>query len=583
MRKNLFLILLYLLFQSFLPFPLPAEKSIKVGVYQNKPLVFIDSGGNASGLSIDILKYIAKKENWKIEYVPGSLQESLLRLEKGEIDMLSVPYSKEMEGFKCVFTNVPVLSNWAQVYTRRGCGIQSIVDLENKSIAGVKNDVYFDELKTLIESFCTGCRFIEMEDYEGVLKFLDQGYADAGVVSILYGTQHERKYRIARTSIMSPPKEIYFALSPGSANLINVIDKHLLALKGNKGSIYYHSLSKWFGSVSRWVFPVWLIWLLVLAASMTLIALAANIILRQEIKKKTEEIVIRNKELAEEIQERKRVHDKLVETLTQLEKRVEERTQELSRSNELLRKEIAERTRAEEKLNATMERLSRSNRELEQFAYAVSHDLKEPLRMVTSYLQLLERRYKDKLDKDAQEFIAFAKEGADRMNILIEDLLAYSRLDTPDKTFKRVDSTSVLNDVLDILKIPIEKSRAEVTYDNLPEVVANPTQLSQLFQNLITNAIKFCTKKPPRVHISAQHKEGEWLFSVQDNGIGIRPEDRERIFVLFQRLHPRDKYSGTGVGLAICKKIVERHGGRIWVESEPGKGSTFYFTIPDKD
>ncbi|MEH2358590.1 GAF domain-containing protein [Nostoc sp.] len=263
-----------------------------------------------------------------------------------------------------------------------------------------------------------------------------------------------------------------------------------------------------------------------------------------------------------------------------------------------------------EKETQQSQELARSNTELEQFAYIASHDLQEPLRMVTSYLQLLERRYKNQLDANADQFITYAVDGASRMQTLINDLLNYSRVSSRGQPFIPVDCSVVLEQAIANLQIAIADSRAVVTHDTLPSVMADATQLTQVFQNLIANAIKFCRHQQPRVHIGVgsgewgvgeQRSRGageektpsspsspssptqnEYLFWVRDNGIGLESQYTERIFIIFQRLHGRDKYPGTGIGLAICKKIIERHGGRIWVESKPGQGSTFYFTIPDR-
>jgi light-regulated signal transduction histidine kinase (bacteriophytochrome) len=247
-----------------------------------------------------------------------------------------------------------------------------------------------------------------------------------------------------------------------------------------------------------------------------------------------------------------------------LEARVLERTAELQRSNTQLRGEMEERQKAEDALKRRTEELARSNAELEQFAYIASHDLQEPLRMVSSYVQLLAKRYQGKLDQDADDFIGYATDGAVRMQRLINDLLAYSRVGTRGKNFEEISLEDVLNQAL----------------EPLPAVYGDAGQLSQVFQNLIDNAMKFRRDETPRVHVSATIEKNECICMVKDNGIGIAPEFINKLFLLFQRLHTRKEYPGTGLGLAICKRIVERHGGRIWVESRPGAGSAFYFRIP---
>ena len=245
-------------------------------------------------------------------------------------------------------------------------------------------------------------------------------------------------------------------------------------------------------------------------------------------------------------------------------------------------RDITERKRAEDILKKTLLDLERSNQELEQFAFVASHDLQEPLRMVTSYTQLLEKRYKDQLDQDAKDFIRFAADGANRMQRLINDLLVYSRVGTRGKPLEPTDCHAGLGQAIANLSMAIEENHAIVTSDELPTVMADALQMVQLFQNLIGNAIKFKGEELPRIHVSVQDKGNEWVFSVKDNGIGIEAQFDDKIFVIFQRLHSREKYAGTGIGLAICKKIVDRHGGKIWVESELGQGSNFYFTIPKR-
>ena len=240
-----------------------------------------------------------------------------------------------------------------------------------------------------------------------------------------------------------------------------------------------------------------------------------------------------------------------------------------------------ERTKAE--LEKTVEQLRTSNERLEQFAYAASHDLQEPLRMVSSYLQLVETRYAADLDEEAQEFIDFAVDGADRMRAMIESLLKYSRVTTGGESLEPTDAEAVLEDILDDLQLRIKETDATITTDELPTVTADASQLAQVFQNLLSNALTYSGTEPPQVYVSAERTDGKWRFSVADEGIGIDPEYHDRIFEVFQRLHTDEEEAEAGaggIGLALAQRVIERHGGEIWVESDPGEGATFYFTIP---
>jgi signal transduction histidine kinase len=289
---------------------------------------------------------------------------------------------------------------------------------------------------------------------------------------------------------------------------------------------------------------------------------------------------------AQERNELIKAEEELKKYREHLEELVKERTAALRTANEQLKKEIAERKKTEDKLRKSessyrivAQELARSNADLMQFATAASHDLQEPLRVVDGFVKLLGKRYKGKLDEKADEFIGHTSAGVKTMQDLIRDLLEYSKVGAKGISFKPLDFNLPVDKALLNLKAAVEESGAIITRDDLPVLVADASQIARLFQNLIGNALKFHGKEKLTVHISAEIKDNEWLFSVRDNGIGIDPKAAERIFVIFQRLHTKEQYPGTGIGLAICKRIVERHGGKIWVESEPGKGSTFYFTI----
>ncbi len=252
---------------------------------------------------------------------------------------------------------------------------------------------------------------------------------------------------------------------------------------------------------------------------------------------------------------------------------------QLPRLPESVRRALREKKLRDERRQA-QEELARSNRELEQFAYVASHDLQEPLRMVATYTQLLAERYRGKIDENADKYIHYAVDGALRMQTLVQALLTFSRVGRQGKELTDTNCNAVVETVLQNLQAAIQESGVRVQCDRLPTVVADASQLLQVFQNLVGNAIKFRGSNPPIIRITAEQKPGEWIFSVADNGIGIAPEHAEVIFVIFKRLHMQDEYPGSGIGLAICKKIIEQHGGRIWVEGQLGHGSTFKFTLP---
>ena len=281
--------------------------------------------------------------------------------------------------------------------------------------------------------------------------------------------------------------------------------------------------------------------------------------------------------LSTTLNERKATEEELKEANQTLELKVTERTQALEKQKEELKE-------ANKKLLDKTQELEGVNKESRSFAHAVSHDLREPLRTIASYLQLIEERYKNRLDADANIFIDFAVDGAKRMNMLIDDMLTYSRLENNQHIFGDVDLNDILSIVKSNLHTSIAESDAKVIIDTkLPVVNAEHSQMVQLFQNIIDNGLKYKNSTPPEIHITVTKQDKFWQIAVADNGIGISKDYYERIFIIFQRLHTREQYDGTGIGLAICKKIIDKHGGSIWVESTEGKGSTFYFTLPDRE
>ncbi|MFP4461472.1 MAG: ATP-binding protein [Thermotogota bacterium] len=550
MSTKCFVLILLLLY--FIPILFAqTDMSVKVGIYQNQPKIFLKDDGAPSGFWVDIMNHIASKEGWEVTYIPCSWDQCLSSLESGEIDIMPDVAFTEKRDEKFLFTDESVYTSWSGLYTKEEEDIKSILDLDGKRIAVLKNSVNYEGpegLKALVKAFNISSTFIEKDDYLEVFESVTSGEAQAGVVSKDFAILHLSDFELVTTPIIFQPSTLYFAISLLSEHarpLKNSIDEHISQMKANKDSFYHLSLEKRF-STNPEDTPLfkWLLWGLVVSAGVILFLVGGTLLMRSQVR-------LRTKELTAEIAERKKAEEELQQHERQLEKVVMKRTAELTRSN----------------------------KELEMFAYITSHDLQEPLRMVTSYLQLIEKRYKDNLNDDGREFIAFAVEGAKRMQTLINDLLKYSRVDTKGKQFSKVDCNAVLSDTLNNLEIAIEESRAKITHDHLPTVNGDETQLRQLFQNLVGNAIKFRREQSPEIHISVESEDDHWRFKVRDNGIGIEPKYFKRIFQVFQRLHGRNEYSGTGIGLAVCKKIVERHGGEISVESSPNQGAIFIFTI----
>lgn len=277
-----------------------------------------------------------------------------------------------------------------------------------------------------------------------------------------------------------------------------------------------------------------------------------------------------------------RLNRELRQSYDEMELKVAERTNELSQSNKLMADEVQERKITEKRLHKALETLSSNNAELQRFAYICSHDLQEPARVVANFAALMTRKYEGKLDGEAQKYLHFMQDGSERMQAMIKSVMEYSQLDGNDGKYTEVNCNTILNNVMTDLQTIIKKVNAKIVYDDLPILKGDPIHFAQLFQNLIGNALKFTKPdEPPVITVSAERGNAEWIFSVKDNGIGMKEQYLEKIFIIFQRLNRREDYPGTGIGLAICKKVVERFGGKIWVKSAEDLGTTFFFSIPD--
>lgn len=653
-----------------------AQQPIKVGVYNFSPLVFIDEHKQVKGLYVDVLEWVAKQEGWNLQYVNGSWAQNLERLENGEIDLLMSIGSSEERLKKFDFTQQHLFLDWGLVYRQKGAAIDTLFDLQGKSVGVLKGSIYTTEFKKLLGQFGVEAKFIEKNEYADVFKALAARELDAGINANVSGSNLEGEYPIERTNILFAPIKLRFAVKKDThGELMGTLDGHFQALYADKTSVYHEFYQKWTGLHGKSArVPTWILWTLAGLAATVSLLFGVSMLLKAQVRRKTAELVgtknyyeqillaspvgittynaagqcltsnaqavrmfgspqeqilqqnfreleswkqsglLQSAEVALATGHITRNEHHLdasfgkdiwidaifarfmadgqphlvqiatdITGLKQGEAKIMRVSEALRDINETLEARIRDRTAQLETSNAALaastQDLARSNLELEQFAYVASHDLQEPLRMVVGFVQLLEKRLADKLETETMEFMAFAVDGALRMQRLIQDILSYSRVNSRAAPCEQVDSATALQEALMLLDNQISNSGAQVAAHDLPVVSADRTQMVQLFQNLIGNAIKFCKNGAPRIQVQAQRHGKQWRFTVTDNGIGIEPEYRERIFGIFQRLHTRHEYEGTGIGLAICKRIVQRYGGEIGVDAAPGAGSVFWFTL----
>ncbi len=530
---------------------------LRVGMYENPPKIFTDENGVETGIFPAIMEYIAEREGWEIEYVHGSFSQGLERVRNGEIDMMQdVAWSEDRDEIY-TFNQETVVPDWGRLYARPGVDVQTFLDLEGKRIAVMEEGIYNigpEGIRAMATDIGINATFFEYPSYRDVFEALEAGDADVGAVNRFFGQRFENEYGVEKTPILFTPISIRFAFDRNNLDTVNRIariDHHLTEMKADSDSIYYRAIDEFIGERGEReaveIFPEWTKYLMFIVVGGIVFLFGTNLVLKKKVDQRTVE-------LRDDIRKRKAVEKELREHRENLEKTVEKRTMELQGSLE----------------------------ELKTFTYSVSHDLRAPVRAMEGFSGILLEDSGDKLDETGKEYLERINASAHNMDKLITDLLKYGRLTHEKMEVKRVPLRRLVNEAISEFGDEIESTGARVKINGeFPDVIANEMILKQCISNLLENAIKFVEDgKVPEVEIRTIIMDGEMRLEVEDNGIGISKEYHDKIFQVFERLHGREVYSGTGVGLAVVRKGIERMGGKVGVDSELGKGSIFWIQLP---
>ncbi|MCF8105317.1 MAG: response regulator [Desulfohalobiaceae bacterium] len=557
---------LTLLILSWLPVTGTAAETLRVGIYQNKPKVYLDEAGNPAGLWVDLLGYIARQEGWDLEYVTGTWQQCLDRLQAGELDiMVDVAYSRDRaELFD--FNRETVLSNWARVYSRSGLDIENVEQLQGKRVAVMQGGISFERFK----QFNIACEYVLCSGYKEVFQVLDRGAAEAGIISRLYGLAEEDRYEVRRTPIVLAPVELRFAFPKDQGrDLIAAIDRRLSALKQNRDSFYHQTLEQWFDRRVEREVPGVLLFGLAAAVGLGGLFFIFALVLRRQVRAKTRELSERNQALEAEILKRRQAETRLQDYAETLEQKVEGRTRELSEANQ---------------------RLEEAGRLKSQFLANMSHELRSPLNSIIGFSGILLEGLAGELNQEQRKQLGMVYDSAQHLLGLINDVLDLSKIEAGKIEIQpaEFELRELLKSVQDMVAPLVQKKGLNFGLDvsDIPSTLYNDkNRIKQILINLLSNAVKFT--ESGRVCLKTDLLKGEAggemiRFSVSDTGLGIRTEHLEEVFDEFQQIDGplKEKPGGTGLGLAICKKMVEMMGGCIGVDSEYGQGSCFWFTIP---
>lgn len=572
-----FFTLFLLLLLVCICFPLMAlsqdiSGTLRVGIYQNQPKIFIDEKGQASGFWPDLIEFIARQEGWKIQYVLGTWEECLQKLEKGEIDIMpDVAYTEERAG-RFVFSNKPVYTSWSRVYANRNVRIDSILDLEWKTVAVLKGSVNVEGpegIKRLIMAYDIDCEFIEVESYKAVFDTVSRGLADAGVVSKDFGNLFETEYKVNRTPVIFQPSLLYFCFPKGSDltnSLMPVIDSYIVRLKADNKSIYYRSMEKLLSvkPQERTDIPAWLLWLLIAFGGLILFFGSGSYILRKQVD-------VKIRELKQEIVLHKEAQRKLEEYKSHLEDMVLERTAELEQKHR--------------ELSEANVRLQEIDRLKSIFLASMSHELRTPLNSIIGFTGIMLKGMAGKLNPEQEKQMNIVKNSATHLLNLINDILDISKIEAGrvELILEEFHLADIIDEVVRSFATIAGEKGLQISADVRQDAVLfnDKRRVKQVLMNLLSNAVKFTEKGSVSVYTNVIDG-GNVEVHVIDTGIGIKDEDMQRLFEPFQQVGVSltKRHEGTGLGLYLTKKLSELLGGKIGATSRYGQGSEFIFTVP---